>query len=284
MKMNINFRVIYSLLKEWFDELTPEYDDFDRWRFQTYHELETGKRKNLPLKTWWPKYTRGDFRLELAIGALLVQQVRWSSVKLCIENLNRFLEEKGKAFALEGLIGVPQEKLEDLVRPCRYKREKSRRILKFCEFVKENYGTVNNFLRDRGIKELGSQLTDLKIGFGNETRDCVILYAANLPVFIADAYSRKLLELLNLAESENYDECQAIWEEGIKRDFNYDQLDSIAKEYTKEEIRYALCNSPTHQDVPLVLLYQQFHAGIVELGISGKWDEFRKRLPSDKSR
>ena len=40
--MNINFRNIYLLLKEWFDERTPEYENFDSWRNQTYRELESG--------------------------------------------------------------------------------------------------------------------------------------------------------------------------------------------------------------------------------------------------
>jgi len=280
--MNINFRNIYSLLKKWFDEPTPEYDDFKCWRFEKYEELELGKRKNLPLKTWWPKYTEGDFRLELALGAMLVQQVRWAAVRQCIENLNRFLIDSERLFDLEGILSIPLEKLEELIRPCRYKRQKGLRILKFCEFVKEHYGSINSFFRNRGIKELGTQLASLKIGFGNETRDCVLLYAANLPVFIADAYARKLLNILGLATSNNYDDCQALWEEGIKRDFSYDRLDSIVKEYTREELKYALCNSPAYQDISLVLLYQQIHAGIVELGISGRWDEFKIELESGK--
>lgn len=277
--MKVNFRNIFSLLKERFDEPTPEYEDFDCWRFQTYYQLKSGKRNNLPLKTWWPRYTKADFRLELVIGALLIPQVRWHAVMKCIVNTEMFLKNEGKTFSLEGLLSIPQEKLEEIIKPCRYKTEKSRRLLTFCRFVKENYGSIDSFFRNRGIKELGSQLSDLKIGFGNETRDCVLLYAANLPVFIADAYARKLLKALNLTRGDNYDECQAIWEEGIHRDFKYDHLDSIVKEYTFEELKYALCNSP-EKNIPLVLLYQQFHAGIVELGISGKWEEFQALVGS----
>jgi len=282
--MSVNFRCIYSLLKEWFDEPTPAYENFDCWRHQTYRELESGKRKNLPLKTWWPQYTEGDFRLELAVGALLIQQVKWASVKKCVVNLDQFLRDDGKSFSLEGLLSIPREMLEELVRPCRYKTQKSRRIFKFCEFIKEHYGSIGRFFRNREIEELGTQLTNLKTGFGNETRDCILLYAASLPVFIADAYSRKLLNVLNVTTSDDYDECQAICEEGIKKDFNQEQLDSIVKEYTPEELEYALCNKPAHQDASLVLLYQQFHAGIVELGISGKWDEFRSKLQAISKR
>lgn len=276
--MNISFSAIYSLLREWFDEPTPACENFENWRHQTYRELESGKRKNLPLKTWWPKYTEGDFRLELVIGALLVQQIRWPSVKRCIENLSQFLKENGKPFALEGLLSIPEEKLEELIRACRYKKQKSLRILNFCGFVKGNYGSIGRFFENREVGELGNQLSNLKAGFGSETRDCVLLYAANLPVFIADAYSRKLLNILNVATGDDYDECRATWEEGIGRDFNRAQLDSIAEEYTDAELNYALCNKPAHRDVALVLLYQQLHAGIVELGISGRWDEFRSKL------
>ncbi len=98
------------------------------------------------------------------------------------------------------------------------------------------------------------------------------------------------------------DSCQAIFQEGIARDFSEGELDWIMIEYTPEELRYALPGYPTemtmvknlegentegrgkrHDDVHLesinrVLLNQQFHAGIVELGRSKRWKESGERV------
>jgi len=87
MKMVIcmNFLMIFNLLKEWFDTPTPGHEDFDCWRHSLYHEERRGLRDRLPLKTWWPHYTKGDFRFEQIIGGLLVQQTSWRQVRASIE-------------------------------------------------------------------------------------------------------------------------------------------------------------------------------------------------------
>jgi endonuclease-3 related protein len=275
--MKINFRDVFLLLKQWFDFPTPHYDDFDAWRYETYEALKAGRLSNLPLKTWWPKYTTGDFRLELCIGALLIQRLKWPQVRTCIKNLDDFLSDNGKEFDIDGLLSISAERFQSLIRASRYPKVKTGRILKFCSFVKEQ-GTIDNVFRSAEAQSLEKKLQNLKSGFGDETRDCTFLYAANLPVFIADAYARKLLQILDVTSRNNYNNCQKIFQEAIQRDFSKEQLESILGEYTDEELHYVLCNPPAQQSIGLVLLYQQFHAGIVELGISKRWHEFVQLL------
>ena len=274
----INFRRIFLLLKHWFDRPTTPYQDFDAWRQHTYEEVRTGARPNLPLKTWWPKYTTGDFRLELCLGALLVQQVSWPQVRVCLENLRDFLTHHGAAFDVPGLLSLAPEQFASLIQVSRFPHQKRENIRTFCTLLQAT-GGVERFFRQAAQAELGGQLQRLKSGFGPETRDCVLLYAANVPVFIADAYARKFLTQLQITDRGNgYDACQRLWQEGIQRDFAAQHLAAIIQEYTPAERRYALCNTPPPGAVPWVLLYQQFHAGIVELGISGRWDDFIAQL------
>jgi len=276
--MKVNFRDVFILLKKWFDSPTPHYDDFDVWRHKTYEEQRTEQLKNIPLKTWWPKYTTGDYRLELCIGALLIQQIKWPQVDTCINNLNNHLIKNGKEFDIQGLLSIPPGEFEDLIKAGRFPKAKTNKIHSFCSFI-QSQGKIDDLFRDATIQNLGEKLQNIKSGFGDETRDCALLYAANLPAFIADAYARKLLQTLQVTtDEESYNVCQKIFQEGIQRDFSAEQLESIIEEYTPEELSYALCNSPNHQNIGLVLLYQQFHAGIDELGISKRWDEFRQSL------
>ena len=268
-----DFFLVYSVLRQMFDRPTPDYADFDVWRREQYELLLQGRIRNLPLKTWWPKYGLGDFRLELCLGALLVPQVPWPTVRVCLENIIGFLDEGNLGFDVNGLLSIPQASLEELVKPARF-RKKAEWILRFCRFVKEHSGTLPRFFEGHDPATLGTLLSSLKAGFGSETRDAVLLYAANAPVFVADAYAREVLRVLGVSQGDDYAAAQRIFEEGLRRDFDAALLQEVVEDYGPVELDYALCNSP-NGDVPRVLLYQQFHAGIDELGISKRWEEFR---------
>ncbi len=123
MLPDIDFKCVYRLLKQWYDEPAPDHSHFDEWRHRTYQELKTGVRKHLPLRTWWPRYSRGDFRLEVVVGALLIQRVRWGAVRECIENLDQFLANQGWRFDLEGLLRIPPETFEQLIKASRFPRQ-----------------------------------------------------------------------------------------------------------------------------------------------------------------
>lgn len=277
MTRSLDFVRIYQVLREMSDSPTPAYGGFDAWRWEQYDLLREKRVRNLPLKTCWPKYGDGDFRLELCLGALLVHQVLWSSVRVSLEGIISYLRSQGRSFDLEGILSIPHETLGGLVRLCRFHREKSRRIQMFCQFVSERSGSIGDFFADHDGPTLARLLPGLRIGFGEETRDCVLLYAANHQVFVADTYARTLLSTLGVEDHLEYGKARELFEEGIRRDFNARDLQGIIDEYTPEELVYALCNSLTCPDRSLVLLFQQFHAGIDELGISGRWDEFWNR-------
>jgi endonuclease III-like uncharacterized protein len=181
--MNLNFRDVFILLKKWFDFPRPHYDDFDAWRHKTYEQQRTKQLKNIPLKIWWPKYTNGDFRLEMCIGALLIHQIKWPQVDICINNLNNHLIKNGKEFDIQGLLSIPPEDFEDLIKASRFLKAKTNKIIGFCSFV-QSQGQIDDLFRDATIQDLGEKLQNIKSGFGDETRDCALLYAANLPVFI----------------------------------------------------------------------------------------------------
>ena len=286
----INFYDIFTLLKEWFDTPTPPHVDFSEWRSHLYEQYSSASIPRLPLKTWWPHYTKGDYRFELCIGALLVHQTSWRQVERSIKGIEERLIDEGKAFDAEEIAGIPLPELESLIRSTGFYRQKARRVRGFSKHVFDNYGTISRFMewgREQGRERCGTHLRSLGAGFGPETRDSVLLYAVNIPVFVADSYARKLMVMLRDEECGKYDVCQRRFVQGIERDFSRKDIDELMEGYMDEELAFVLPNlsvdfddteATEWEDISRVLLYQQFHAGIDELGISKRWKEFVEEL------
>ncbi len=274
--LGVDFRKMFFLLRDWFDGRIDASSSEESSGYNTAKSFNDWPMNIVTLKTWWPKYTSGDFRFELCIGVLLVHRVAWPQVRNCIRNLDAYLRARGMPFEAEALLTIPVEDFESLVNASRFPKQKTWRIRKFCDIVKS--GGLEKVL---AADDLPQQLTDMKSGFGKESRDTVLLYAANRSVFIADAYARKLLRTLDVLHSDNYDDCQHLFQEGILRDFDPHWVNNIVAEYQPDQLRFVLCNPSQTTNVPLMLLYQQFHGGIVELGKSKRWEEFRASLSGD---
>ena len=82
-------------------------------------------------------------------------------------------------------------KLERLIRPSGFYRQKAKRLKLALSYVVKNYETLEKFFgKDKA--ELRKELLDLN-GIGNETADSIILYAAEKPTFVIDAYTRRIM-------------------------------------------------------------------------------------------
>lgn len=133
---------------------------------------------------WWP----GESKIEIIIGAILTQNTAWRNVEIAIDRLRcRGLLDQKKLHITE------DETLEELVRPSGYYRIKTKRLKAFIHFLFESYeGRLEN-LFNGDVDALRDQLLQVK-GIGEETADSIILYAADKPIFVVDAYTRRILE------------------------------------------------------------------------------------------
>lgn len=151
---------------------------------------------------WWPAKT--DF--EVIVGAILTQNVAWRNVEKAILNL----EAQG-LLDPQQLVDAPLELVEEAVRPTRYYRQKAQRLHGFCEFLIREYQGDLGKLFSLEIEELRAELLALK-GIGQETADSIILYAARKPIFVVDAYTRRIFYRLGLLpEDAAYDEMQDLF-------------------------------------------------------------------------
>jgi endonuclease-3 related protein len=158
---------------------------------------------------WWP----ADEPFEVIVGAILTQSAAWANVEKAINNLR----EAG-ALSPEALRKLPQPKLAELVYPCGYYNAKALKLKAFADWLGNHYGDDLGRLFALDINDLRRDLLSVH-GIGPETADSIILYAAGKPVFVIDAYTRRIFSRLGLApERDSYAAYQALFMDNLPRD------------------------------------------------------------------
>lgn len=178
---------------------------------------------------WWPADT--DF--EVIVGAVLTQQTRWDNVEKVIARL------KGAGLmSPEAMSNVPVAELEMIVKPAGFYRQKARRIRHIAEYFGRNPMEEVFMLPD---KVLRSEMLKLP-GIGNETADCILLYAAGKPSFVIDAYTRRMCRCLGI--EGDYHELQEMFEAALPRDlYVYRQYHALIVEHGKRYCLKKKCES-----------------------------------------
>jgi endonuclease-3 related protein len=133
---------------------------------------------------WWPAHTR----FEVIAGAYLTQNTAWTNVERALRNLR-----SAGLLNLEGIRKVPLSTLEKHVRSAGYFRQKAHRLKSFVAFVDARYEGSLTRMFARPTNELREELLGLN-GVGPETADSILLYAGGHPVFVVDAYTRRIFE------------------------------------------------------------------------------------------
>jgi len=155
---------------------------------------------------WWPAQSR----FEVIVGAYLTQNTAWTNVEKALGNLR-----KARRLTVSGIRRTPQPKLEQLIRPAGYFRQKAQRLKTFVSFLDEGYGGSLARMFARPTAELRDELLALN-GVGPETADSILLYAGNHPVFVVDAYTRRVLERHEIVSAHaSYDEIRELLEQAL---------------------------------------------------------------------
>ena len=176
---------------------------------------------------WWPARTA----FEVVVGAVLTQNTAWTNVERAIRNLRG-----ARALSLRGLRALPAERLEELIRPAGYFRQKARALRAVADFVQASGGLAR--LARRPIVEARRDLLAVR-GVGPETADSILLYALGRPVFVVDAYTRRIFERLGvLWGGEPYEEVRALFEAAMSQDAAaLNELHALLVEHAKRHCR-----------------------------------------------
>ncbi len=207
---------------------------------------------------WWPitptgkhspqylinkKNLSSQALLEIATGAILTQNTSWSNVAKAIENLNR-------ARFFHFPFSFPRRTIAKLIHPAGYYNQKSEYLLNFFNLIKTMPdGNIKNLLR-KPTNDLRKILLNVK-GIGKETADSIILYAAGKPIFVVDAYTRRILSRVfrrGTAKKifEDYEKTRCFMEENLPKKVKiYNEYHALLVRLAKEHClkKNPLCNT-----------------------------------------
>ena len=133
---------------------------------------------------WWPAQSR----FEVIVGAYLTQNTSWTNVERALDNLR-----KARVLSVSGIRHTRVTKLEKLIHSAGYFRQKAQRLKVFVRFLDQRYGGSLARMFAQPTEKLREELLALN-GVGPETADSILLYAGSHPVFVVDAYTRRILE------------------------------------------------------------------------------------------
>ena len=158
---------------------------------------------------WWP----GDTPFEIAVGAILTQNTNWGNVEKAIQNLKQH-----GLLSSHGIHGLSIRELASLIKPAGYFNVKAKRLRSFLDFLMNEYhGRVENMARE-DVTQLRAKLLRIH-GIGPETADSILLYALEKPIFVIDAYTKRVLSRHGIMESErSYAEFQELFHASLKRE------------------------------------------------------------------
>ena len=186
---------------------------------------------------WWP----GDTPFEVAVGAILTQNTNWSNVEKALLNLKR-----EKALSAKILHRMPAPRLAGLIRPAGYFNIKAKRLKNFIVLLYENYQGSMKRMAKENLSVIREKLLSVN-GIGPETADSIILYALEKPVFVIDAYTKRILSRHTILHHDaSYEIYQKLFHEKLRKDvslFNeyHALMVRLAKDFCRPNPRCSGC-------------------------------------------
>lgn len=204
-------------------------------------------------QNWWPARSR----FEVIVGAYLTQNTNWSNVEKALLNLRR-----AHMLSVNAMRALPMEELETLVRPSGYFRQKTRNLKIFIAFLDSQYSGSLSRMFAQPTEKLRAELLALN-GVGPETADSILLYAGNHPVFVVDAYTRRvLLRHGIIGQKTNYEEIRSMIEHAISSS----EAESLVVLNPGSDPRHGVSHMSSSARSSLAQHYNELHALIVRVG------------------
>jgi endonuclease-3 related protein len=178
---------------------------------------------------WWP--AREPF--EVITGAILTQSTAWTNVEKAIANLRA----AGK-LSPTALRKLSEAELAGLIRPCGYYNVKARKLKAFVKWLGEHYNDNLNRVFKNKIEDLRKELLNI-YGIGEETADSIMLYAGNKPIFVIDAYTRRIVDRMGLIPSKHdYAGYQKLFTANLAEDVKlFNEYHALLVRHAKEVCR-----------------------------------------------
>ena len=208
------------------------------WQGRDIRSIKRILFKKFGPQHWWP----GETPFEVMVGAILTQNTAWTNASRAIDRL-----KEGRLLSPVKLDKVSQPRLARLIRSSGYFNQKSKRLKEFVHYFRKEYGGSVRRMRRRPAAHLRAELLELS-GIGPETADSILLYALGKPVFVVDAYTRRVLARHSLIPwGASYAEIQALFNRNLPPSraslFNeyHALLVRVGKEFCRARPKCQLC-------------------------------------------
>ncbi|MGI6502642.1 MAG: endonuclease III domain-containing protein [Candidatus Methanoculleus thermohydrogenotrophicum] len=143
---------------------------------------------------WWPAKTP----FETMIGAILTQSVSWKNAARAVKNL-----EAAGMLDPRLLATADTEDVARYIVPSRFYNQKAERIREFSRIYVAEFQADPAVMAAAEMGALRRRLLAIK-GFGEETVDTILLYACGKPIFVVDAYTRRIFSRYGLLPEKVY--------------------------------------------------------------------------------
>jgi len=168
------------------------------------------------LQHWWPvtfskekgpeynprKELTEKQQFEIMVGAILTQNTSWKNVEKAIMNLIG-----NDALSVEKIKSIKKEKLAALIKSSGYFNQKAVKLKALADFLSKN--PIRSLTKEKDLRLVRNKFLEIK-GIGPETADSILLYALGKPVFVIDAYTKRIMGRIGYKES-SYDEWQQLF-------------------------------------------------------------------------
>jgi endonuclease-3 related protein len=139
-------------------------------------------------------------------GAILTQNTSWKNVEKAIQRL-----KENNLLSVKGLHQLKRQELASLIKSSGYYRIKADRLKAFVSFLFKDYEGDIEKMGEESLLVLRQKLLKIK-GIGPETADSILLYGLEKPIFVADAYTKRILSRHSIIpEKASYGEIQKIF-------------------------------------------------------------------------
>ena len=180
--------------------------------------------KELGKQNWWPmdneyhKNNHTDPRFEVIVGAILTQNTAWSNVEKAIDTLKKY-----RILDIDNISNKNLNKIKVMIKSAGFFNQKAERLKNFAVYLKDNYNGSLDLFFSRGIIDIRNELLSLN-GVGPETADSILLYAGNKPIFVVDAYTKRLCQRLPLNTDVDYENIQNYFQNELSKSYSKDEL------------------------------------------------------------
>lgn len=188
----------------------------------TFEQVYKKLLKRYGCQHWWP----ADTPFEVMVGAVLTQNTAWANVERAIANL-----KSQSCLTPQCILKTPLPTLAEWLKPSGYFNIKAQRLRNYCQW----YVDAGEFAQlSRLDTETLRKALLVVNGIGPETADDILLYAFERPVFVIDAYTRRIFSRLQLTvDKASYEVLRAEFESHLKIDV------AVFNEYHALIVRHA---------------------------------------------